>query len=76
MWADERSTISHWMKRENSVTRIHAGEPNGDVILEHTQPEPPPGCLSVNATGAPALRDPELRLPPSVLAFGKRPVDQ
>ena len=40
-----------------------------DVILGQTQPEPPPGCqtlgwLLVNAMGAPALRDPELRLPP------------
>ena len=40
-----------------------------DVILGQTQPEPPPGCqtlgwLFVNATGAPAPRDPELRLPP------------
>ena len=35
-----------------------------DLILGHTQPEPPPGCLLVDATGAPALRDPELRLPP------------
>jgi hypothetical protein len=45
------------------MARVHAGEPNGDLILGHTQPELP-GCLRVNATGAPAPRDPELRLPP------------
>src|SRR5262245_6274172 len=43
-----------------------------DVIMGHTQPEPPPGCqalgwLLVNAMGAPAPRDPELRLPPSLV---------
>ena len=42
---------------------------HSDLILGHTQPEPPPGCqapccLPVNAMGAPAPRDPELRLPP------------
>ena len=57
--------------REDSPARIHAGETNGNVILEQTQPDPPSGCephdrLSVNATGAPALRDPELRLPPCI----------
>jgi hypothetical protein len=36
------------------------------LILGHTQPELP-GCLRVNATGAPAPRDPELRLPPSLV---------
>ena len=27
--------------REDSLARIHAGETNGNVILEHTQPDPP-----------------------------------
>ena len=45
--------------REQSLARIHAGETNGDVILEQTQSGPPPGCeppgrLSVNAMGPPA----------------------
>ena len=30
--------------REDSLARIHAGETNGNVILEQTQPDPPPGC--------------------------------
>ena len=27
--------------REDSLARIHAGETNGNVILEQTQPDPP-----------------------------------
>ena len=43
-----------------------------DMIRGYAQPEPPPGCqtlgwLLVNAMGAPAPRDPELRLPPSLV---------
>jgi hypothetical protein len=32
------------LTREHSLARTHAGEPSGDVILEQTQPDPPPGC--------------------------------
>jgi len=59
---------------EHSLARIHTEETNGNLILEQTQSESPPdcespGCLSVDATGAPALRDPEPRLPPSMARF-------
>jgi hypothetical protein len=41
------------------------------VILGHTQPELP-GCLRVNATGAPAPRDPELRLPSFIYSCARQ----
>jgi len=63
------------LAHETSLARIQARKPDDDFILGHTQPEPPPGCqppgcLHVNAKGAPALRDPELRLPPLSCSFG------